>query len=80
MLNTNLVGKHGTVSKSSVVHYYSFSKLQVSAAIAQLGERQTEDLKVPGSIPGLGNLDARQIRTRAVRHVLGCLEGQQPAP
>ena len=25
-----------------------------SAAIAQLGERQTEDLKVPGSIPGLG--------------------------
>ena len=27
-----------------------------SAAIAQLGERQTEDLKVPGSIPGLGVL------------------------
>ena len=26
-----------------------------SAAIAQLGERQTEDLKVPGSIPGGGN-------------------------
>ena len=26
----------------------------VSAAIAQLGEHQTEDLKVPGSIPGLG--------------------------
>ena len=24
------------------------------AAIAQLGERQTEGLKVPGSIPGLG--------------------------
>ena len=24
------------------------------AAIAQLGEHQTEDLKVPGSIPGLG--------------------------
>ena len=24
------------------------------AAIAQLGERQTEDLKVPGSIPGEG--------------------------
>ena len=24
------------------------------AAIAQLGERQTKDLKVPGSIPGLG--------------------------
>ena len=26
------------------------------ADIAQLGERQTEDLKVPGSIPGVGNL------------------------
>ena len=26
------------------------------AAIAQLGERQTEDLEVPGSIPGLGTL------------------------
>ena len=25
----------------------------MSAAIAQLGERQTEDLKVPGSITGL---------------------------
>ena len=24
------------------------------AAVAQLGERQTEDLKVPGSIPGGG--------------------------
>ena len=27
-----------------------------TAAIAQLGERQTEDLKVPGSIPGLGKI------------------------
>ena len=27
---------------------------QPQAAIAQLGERQTEDLKVLGSIPGLG--------------------------
>ena len=27
------------------------------AAIAQLGERQTEDLKVPGSIPGLGTFE-----------------------
>jgi hypothetical protein len=27
-----------------------------SAWIAQLGERQTEDLKVAGSIPALGNL------------------------
>ena len=30
------------------------SKIWPEAAIAQLGERQTEDLKVPGSIPGLG--------------------------
>ena len=28
----------------------------VRAALAQLGERQTEDLKVPGSIPGLGKV------------------------
>jgi hypothetical protein len=28
--------------------------IEWQAAIAQLGERQTEDLKVPGSIPGLG--------------------------
>ena len=28
----------------------------LQAAIAQLGERQTEDLKVPGSIPGLGTI------------------------
>ena len=27
---------------------------QSRATIAQLGERQTEDLKVPSSIPGLG--------------------------
>ena len=26
------------------------------AVIAQLGERQTEDLKVPGSIPGRGSV------------------------
>jgi hypothetical protein len=33
------------------------------AAIGQLGERQTEDLKVPGSIPGLGT----HCRDRALR-------------
>ena len=27
---------------------------QSQAAISELGERQTEDLKVPGSIPDLG--------------------------
>ena len=31
-----------------------YSNHVAAAAIAQLGERQTEDLKVPGSIPGLG--------------------------
>ena len=31
----------------------------MAAAIAQLGERQTEDLKVPGSIPGGGSLYCR---------------------
>ena len=39
------------------------------ADIAQLGERQTEDLKVPGSIPGVGIcffLSApRKLETRA---------------
>ena len=30
------------------------STYQLQAALAQLGERQTEDLKVPGSIPGGG--------------------------
>ena len=32
------------------------SFVQAAAAIAQLGERQTEDLKVPGSIPGHGTI------------------------
>ena len=34
----------------------------LSAVIAQLGERQTEDLKVPGSIPGRGSF-CLQIQT-----------------
>ena len=34
--------------------YMLTARNNVEAAIAQLGERQTEDLKVPGSIPGLG--------------------------
>ena len=34
------------------------------AEIAQLGERQTEDLKVPGSIPGLGILAERGFDPR----------------
>ena len=35
---------------------YSVSIVSAAAAIAQLGERQTEDLKVPGSIPGFGKI------------------------
>ena len=36
-------------------NFYSDSvSTNLTAAIAQLGERQTEDPKVPGSIPGLG--------------------------
>jgi hypothetical protein len=42
------------------------------AAIAQLGERQTEDLKVPGSIPGLGIyfLDISGICARLLHDLL----------
>ena len=36
------------------------------AAIAQLGERQTEDLKVPGSIPGLGIFSMSSAVVRGV--------------
>ena len=35
------------------------------AALAQLGERQTEDLKVPGSIPGLGKFNRTISTVRA---------------
>ena len=37
-----------------IKYTFKFMKSHVFAAIAQLGERQTEDLKVPGSIPGCG--------------------------
>ena len=40
---------------------------KVLAEIAQLGERQTEDLKVPGSIPGLGMLRHSSLCHAAVR-------------
>ena len=36
------------------------------AAIAQLGERQTEDLEVSGSIPGLGNQHMPVVITAVV--------------
>ena len=34
--------------------YLLTARNNVEAAKAQVGERQTEDLKVPGSIPGFG--------------------------
>ena len=34
--------------------FFQFRSFFQQAVIAQLGERQTEDLKVPGSIPGRG--------------------------
>ena len=39
----------------------TFAHTDNMAAIAQLGERQTEDLKVPGSIPGLGTCCTRSV-------------------
>ena len=38
----------------NVIYYikFNFNCLHITAAIAQLGERQTEDLKVRGSFPG----------------------------
>ena len=35
-------------------HRKTLMRIQARSEIAQLGEHQTEDLKVPGSIPGLG--------------------------
>ena len=55
----------------------------LEAAIAQLGESQTEDLKVPGSIPGIGIylLSAcavrRERRLQSLSHAIG---GQQRLP
>ena len=42
--------------------------LCISAAIAQLGERQTEDLKVPGSIPGGGNFFFLCVKIFFIKH------------
>ena len=47
--------------------------LFVQAAIAQLGERQTEDLKVPGSIPGRGTT-IKQLRSADKYKVKYCPE------
>ena len=54
-------------------------RMPLMAAIAQLGERQTEDLKVPGSIPGLGMLHAgRWGVNAALRAALLRAPGQLP--
>ena len=45
--NTAAYRKNVSISIWNLVFY--------QAVIAQLGERQTEDLKVPGSIPGRGS-------------------------
>ena len=37
-------------------HCAKIESSSCTAEIAQLGERQTEDLKVPGSIPGRGTI------------------------
>ena len=42
-----------------------------AAAIAQLGERQTEDLKVPGSIPGLGTWSVQSGQEAVLRAPIG---------
>ena len=56
-------------------HGRSWKSLYRQAEIAQLGERQTEDLKVPGSIPGLGTFEQQfEIAVRRVSRVLGTLE------
>ena len=44
----------GAAITLQITAYQAAPKTSSAAAIAQLGERQTEDLKVPGSIPGLG--------------------------
>ena len=48
------------LARESIKH-----RMNSQAAIAQLGERQTEDLKVPGLIPGLGN---SCLRTWQMQH------------
>ena len=42
--------------------------MYAQAAIAQLGERQTEDLKVPGSIPGLGIMPESPMTKKVEKH------------
>ena len=56
----NALGKSGSSSHRAAEGKQCSMSLaeeeRSTAAIAQLGERQTEDLEVPGSIPGYGIL------------------------
>ena len=52
----NLPNKRERVIRGSTVWSFFFQSLLLGAVIAQLGERQTEDLKVPCSIHGHGTL------------------------
>ena len=61
-LDVAMKRSHGAKTKSS----------DCIAEIAQLGERQTEDLKVPGSIPGLGSFTKQSINDIPhMNHILG---------
>ena len=42
----------------------------ISAEIAQLGERQTEDLNVPGSIPGFGKMSSKKKKERKLDRIV----------
>ena len=46
---------HQYIDAWSDIDFATYFGSSSMAAIAQLGERQTEDLKVPGSIPGGGS-------------------------
>ena len=55
---------------------FVFISDSICAVIAQLGERQTEDLKVPGSIPGLGNMTngASSDVAHVFKHILNIMD------
>ena len=64
------------VSGLSKAHIFCLNTNHKSAEIAQLGERQTEDLKIPGSIPGFGNMfiffhDAQSFVIQVLRQLVG---------
>ena len=60
-------------------HCAKIESSSCTAEIAQLGERQTEDLKVPGSIPGLGNFEIMKIWAMLnVHHILSTKHKRTP--